>query len=427
MSIKQHIHIKIIILILLFVSSPSLVYSSTKEIASHFHPYITLQEEYIDNLYLSSDDKQEDFITTLYTGMNFSISEQSYDVEIDYMAGFVNYTKETDNNYISHKGIFNTNFYLSDRIIFRLMDSVIRSQEPFENDYEKSEQIDQYLSSTMRQRSTYTRNIFEPSIEYMFSPENSLRLNYRNNIYRIQGDPLKDSEENFISAGLASWFNIKNGIDIVCNYSTGDFKDSSDMISHGANGRYTYRFGPASSIFIGYSYMNRDFKTSSDGYDINSVSSGIEKTLMNGVTVSLSAGYFLQDPKQGQLTRGGVYNIMLDGHFEKISCAVSFNGGYDEDYISSENLGFSRYHKASARISYQLLETLTTGISGSFKISDFDPDRKDKTWRSGWNLSYGLFTWAIISLDISHMENNSNDDTIDYRENKGILSLTAQF
>ncbi len=427
MSIKQHIHLKIIILTLLFVSFPSLVYSSIKEIISHFHPYVTLEEEYIDNLYLSPDDEQEDFITTLYPGINFSISETSYAVDMDYRVGFVNYAKETDNNSISHTGSFNTNLHLSDRIIFRLRDYVIRSQEPFESDYAESEQIDQYLSSIMRQRSTYTRNVFEPSMEYSFGPEDSLSLNYRNNIYRIQGDPSQDSEENFISTGLAFWFNIKNGIDIVYNYSIGDFRDSSDMISHGANGRYTYRFGPASSIFIEYSYMNRDFKTSSEGYDVNSASSGFEMDLMDGVTLNLSAGCFLHNPEQGQVTRGGVYNVVVDGYFESISCAVSLNGGYDEDYISSENLGFSRYHQANAQISYQLLETLTTGISCFFRKSDFDPDRKDRTLQLGWNLSYGLFQWATISMDISHRENNSNDDTIDYKENRGILRLTVQF
>lgn len=427
MSIKQHIHLKIIILTILFISSSSPVYGSIKEIISNFHPYITIEEEYIDNLYLAPDDEQEDFITTLYPGINFSISEIDYAVDMDYRVGVVNYANETDNNYISHTGTLNTNLHLSDRTIFRLRDYIIRSQEPFENDYAGPEQSDQYPASIMRQRSTYTRNVFEPSMEYSFGPEDLLSLNYRNNIYRIQGDPLKDSEENFLSAGLAFWFNIKNGINIVCNYSTEDFRDSSDIIIHGANGCYTYRFGPASLMFIEYSYMNRDFKTSSDGYDINSVSSGVEKSLTEGVKVSLSAGYFSQNPKQGQAVSGGTYNVMVDGHFENISCAISLNGGYDEDYISSENLGFSRYHQANAQISYQLLETLTTGISGFFKRSDFDPDRKDKAWQLGWNLSYRLFIWAKISLDISHRENDSNDDIIDYRENKGILRLTAQF
>ena len=42
------------------------------ELLSQFHPYISLKEEYNDNLNLTPTNKLDDFITTVQPGIKFS-------------------------------------------------------------------------------------------------------------------------------------------------------------------------------------------------------------------------------------------------------------------------------------------------------------------------------------------------------------------
>ncbi len=45
--------------------SPGQVQAEFEEVLSKIHPYLTVQEEYTDNLYLSSANTKEDWITTV--------------------------------------------------------------------------------------------------------------------------------------------------------------------------------------------------------------------------------------------------------------------------------------------------------------------------------------------------------------------------
>ena len=58
------------------------------DILSQIHPYITLTEEYSDNLHLTKHDKKEDFMTTVRPGVRFSNMDEQSGVELDASAGY---------------------------------------------------------------------------------------------------------------------------------------------------------------------------------------------------------------------------------------------------------------------------------------------------------------------------------------------------
>lgn len=57
------------------------------EMLSKFHPYISVREEYSDNLDLTSTNEKEDFFTTVQPGIKFSNMDEMAGVELDYSLG----------------------------------------------------------------------------------------------------------------------------------------------------------------------------------------------------------------------------------------------------------------------------------------------------------------------------------------------------
>ena len=51
---------------------------------SRFHPYISLKEEYNDNLNLTPTNKSDDYITTVQPGIRFSNMGKQAGVDLDY-------------------------------------------------------------------------------------------------------------------------------------------------------------------------------------------------------------------------------------------------------------------------------------------------------------------------------------------------------
>jgi hypothetical protein len=286
---------------------------------------------------------------------------------------------------------------------------------------------DQYLLGTQRARAIYLRNVFEPSIDYQFGKENRFSLNYRSNIYKNQDPFYQDSREDFVNPRFTYWFIVRNGISLEYGLTSGHFERSSDLTGHMATGRYTYRFNPSTSIFGDVVFLRRDFKSPSIDYDVYRPSLGISHAFTSTLTGSLQFGYFWQIPSIGSTTGGLYYDASLSQRTKRTTYTVLFQGGYNEDYFTAENLGFSKYHRVIGTISHQLIERMTVGLSGSFERAKYGKGEIDRIWGVTGNASYRVLKWLTISLEASHRETRSNIDTRDYKENRGIFRVTASF
>jgi hypothetical protein len=424
---KKISRVEWLVLALFFTTTPSMAHADLGNILSKFQPYITMQEEYNDNINLTPKNKIDDFITTIYPGMKFSTSNGNYGIDMDYRLGLVFYAKEEDYNYIGHEGTLNAWYTLGRRLTFRVREYLIRSEEVRERDYSTAALENQYLLSTMRQRAIYLRNVFEPSIEYQFGKEDRLSLHYRSNIYVNQNPQFRDSREDFINPRLTYWFNIRNGVSLEYGLTLGHFERSSDLTGHMAMGRYTYRFNPRTSIFGEYTFLRRDFKSPSIDYGVQRPSLGIEHAFSPTLTGRAQLGYFWQKPSKGSTTGGLYYDASLSQRTKKTTYTLTFQGGYNEDYFTAENLGFTKYHRAIGTVSHQLKERMTVGLSGSLERAEFRSNQRDHIWGIRGDASYRLLKWLTISVEASHRENRSSIDIRDYSEYRGLFKVTATF
>lgn len=426
-------------LFIFLLSFPQTSRADFSDFLSMFHPYITVQAEYNDNIYLTRDNKKDDFITTISPGIRFSTSParittpgqitetppRPAGLDLDYRLGLVYYSREKENDYVSHEGTLNTWYTFERRLTIRLRDYFIRSEEPREREYIEGALPEQYILGTVRQRYIYLRNVLEPSLEYRFGPEDRISLNYRNNYYETKDPAGEDSRENFIGSRITYWFTVRHGFLLEYGFTHGDFERSPDFTGHNIRGRYTYRFNPRTSIFGEYVLLRRDFDSPGIDYEINNPSIGIEHAFSPTLSGRAQVGYFWQKPERGSSTDGFFFDIGATQRMPKTIFILSLRGGYREDFFTAENLGFVKYYRVLASLTHNLEPRFSLGASGALERAEYLTDRKDWLYSIWGFANYQILRWLSLSFEVAHRANDSNVDIEEYKENRILLRLSA--
>ena len=111
---------------------------------------------------------------------------------------------------------------------------------------------------------------------------------------------------------------------------------------------------------------------------------------------------------------------------DRTTYRIALQGGYGEDYFTAENLGATRYNRVIGSISHRLRKRITLGMDGTVQRTEFlDSNRDDWFWRVGGRVSYQLFQWLTLSVEVYHIEENSNINDLSYTENRGRLRIRA--
>ena len=115
-------------LTLFFIGIPSFVHADIDDILSKFYPYITVQEIYSNNIFLSKTNTLNDFITTVSPGLRFiDLKPGAYGIDLDFVAGYTYYAKHHDFSYFSPQGRLDAWYAMTPNLTFRVRDYVIRS------------------------------------------------------------------------------------------------------------------------------------------------------------------------------------------------------------------------------------------------------------------------------------------------------------
>jgi hypothetical protein len=415
--------------VLMLLKTPSINGQESKDFLSKFHPYITVSEEYNDNILLTKTNKVDDFITTVNAGLKFSaLSEKTYGMDLDFAGGFVFYARHHNFDYFNPSGSLNAWYAIAPGLTFRVRDYLIRADAAREQVYTANALPNQYLLSTQRgTHAIYIRNVVEPSVEYQFAKEGLISVLYRNNIYRNQNPLYEDSMENTINPKLTYQFDIKNGVSLDYYLTSGTYQRSPDQLAQGVTPRYTYRFNPRTSIFGEYHFGWQDFKSPGVDYYVHNPSLGIQYQFSPTLSGTAQVGYFWEIPEQGSKTTGPSFNLSLIKSAKRTTYTLSFQGGYTEDYFTAQNLGFTRYYRTYGTITHQLMEKLSVGATGSLERTTHSSGQKDWIWGISGNASYQLLRWLSLSLQLAHTEDHSNISNLEYSQYRGIFTATATF
>jgi uncharacterized protein (PEP-CTERM system associated) len=143
------------------------------------------------------------------------------------------------------------------------------------------------------------------------------------------------------------------------------------------------------------------------------------------LTARVQTGYYRQVPESGSTNDGISYDLGLTKIIQRTALALSFQGGYREDFFTTQNLGFTRYYRSIARISHPFTERTNSALSGSYEIIESSSGQKDNVWRIFGNFSYLALKWLALSLTLSYQEDSSTNSAAEYRETRAILWIIA--
>jgi hypothetical protein len=410
-------------------------FGDVQDVFSKFHPYISLQEEYNDNIYLIHNNPKGDFITTVSPGLKYITRGAGYNLDLDYTLGLNFYASESQNNYISHEGRLNAFYSFNPQWTVRLYDALTQSREGLEYYTVTTTTGAQSNVTSSGNGSLYLRQTFEPTLEYNFGREDQVALQYRNMIYRIVEGTGEDSTENSITTRLAYWFNIRNGINLYYTFTTAQFENTTtqfesqpDWVENIVSGRYNYRFNPRTMVFGAYSFSMIDFKDPGNDYTVNSPSVGVEYTFSSTLKGQAELGWFWQVMDRGESFNKPVYNLSITQEFQRTNYTLSLEGGYREQYFTADNLGFSWFNEVRANVTHRVRERMSVGLEGIIGRDEYqNPGRIDWNWGLRGKFSYQPLKWLTVSLEASTRTLDSDVSANSYLENRVFLKFTATY
>lgn len=411
--------------ICIFCLPPS---AHSEDYLSKLHPYISLVQTYDDNINLVSTDKKGDFITTIQPGISFQNMNETGGLNLDYNIGQNWYWSESQNNYISQNGNLDAKYMTREHINFYLKDMFIRSEEPREQQYLVPSYItNAYQLSMQTERSIYTRNIVAPTVEYQFGKDDRIGLNYRNDTYNNQDPTIGKSQENYVNPYFSYWFDPQNGISGEYGFTRGDFQLSPNLEANMARLRYTNRPDQKATVYTEYFYEKRNFDAPYPDYDINEPRLGMTYNFSPTLTALIQVGYYWQKQQNGPGRNGPTYEASLTNLGKQTIYYIILQGGYYEDYFTSQNLGFARYHRILVSIKHNLERHIYVGLSGNLELADYESDRNDVIFGITGSAGYDILKWLSLSMEYTHQELNSNINTDEYVDNKVTLILKATY
>ena len=416
----------VVIVILVLLSGLTLTSIADAAMRKILTPRISVQEQYDDNIYLEPENEDSDWITLVSPGISLTLEGQDTTMNLDYEAGFSFYEDDTDMNSTRHQARAEWNQRLTRYLRLQASDAFVRSEEPIV-------EIEGRIEDIRRERSIYYRNSGEASLSYEFGAEDQFTAGYRNRYLDDRSIREEDSQghEGFLS--LDKWFGQQYGIGVTSSYNRGQFERLGDFEQYQAGLTVNYRWQPSKRVYGRYDFLYHDFELSeADDYRVHEGALGVILTLGPYTDFNMEGGYFLQDYLNGDQMAGVTFSGSLGTRMQRFSLRLEGSGGYDQDYFSSENLGSSKFRQVSGSADYLITETLRPFCSASYRWEDFfgtdtESDRKDEVWRTSAGLSVSFWRYLALSLEGTHSERDSDEDAIDFEDNRVMLRITGAY
>lgn len=390
-------------------------------------PFLTVGEEFDDNINLDYRDKESDFITTVSPGFSLSLLSQHTLLDLTYAPTFVWYAKESDNNTTRQSGTLTFGRDLSQNWRLDASDTFLRSEEPLE-EAEAFEGV--VATGTRRTRNTYWRNEGRASASYTFAQESALTVGYSNSLLMNDSETEDDGTIQNLYASAIYWFDIRNGMEVNGEYTIADFTNDTvepqdDYTGFTVGGRYIRRFSPHTTASLGYDYTRRDFDGETENYGIHSPYVRVEHAYSPTLSFVLGLGYFWQVLEDSDGQDGYTFEVNMTKNFQHGSFILGGNGGYEEQYLVEEPSGFVQYWSGQTRVDYQLYETVTGYAGGFYRLNEDQDNRQWSTWQGNVGARWNFLRWLSLSLDYLHSEQDDDVQENSYTDNRVMLLFTA--
>jgi hypothetical protein len=369
---KKYLIVPIMLFFYLSIN-PALAYEYTAGLS------VSLSEEYNDNLFLASSERESDFITHISPGINFSAKETTSEFSLTYVPTFMYYSSSDELNDTAHRFTGNGNFTVSQRLSLTIADTFVKSSET--NAF-----FDIPDTGPITERVERSLHTIGGGLSYKLSEHlsYSLGLSYADADYKEPGfDEVKTYSGNM---GLLYQWTGQTSLSVNARFYKYDYRPRSDASQQGYTLEVTHRFSPTltSVIAAGANITKIDDTDETDTGFEGSIS--LAKTFQTGEAALLYRQSVISGIESGEPLR-----------VQSVEVRILKN--------------ITNNFKASASASYNHYDSVSAG----------DVER-DET-RFSTDVSYKLTSWANMSLTYRYLDSDDKIGEDDYYNNVILLSF----
>ncbi|MBC2714015.1 MAG: outer membrane beta-barrel protein [Desulfobacteraceae bacterium] len=407
--------IKYAIGIVLLIGSP---YTSAVAAVS-FYPYISVGNTFTDNLNLTAENEEYDFITTLSPGIDVSMTGQFSALSLSYIPTYASYLRFPENNTLRHNAVLDTSRQITRTTRVEFSDYYLYTEDPISD-----------IDTTVRRgREPYEENTAAFSVSNQFGPEDSIELGYEYFFLNNRSPIIEDREYHRPGITMNYWpVPNRYASELEISYTRSTFDVSQDYDDVYGRLRLTRLFGPHLEVYAEYTHELTDYVAEGEDYQVYSPLVGFIWDEYINYNFLASFGYFFRKNDHGKVDSGPVGTI--ETHYtldQGTSVSISGNAGYDRASYGAENLGFNPYYGVTGSVDYPLGRRLNSNIFAGYRWNiypDEEPDRDDAVWRTGAGLTYQALPWMIVEVNYIFRKLDSNIDLNDYVENRAEIIVT---
>jgi hypothetical protein len=424
--------------------------NSTFAVTWTFQPRISGTQEYTSNVFLSNDNEEDDWITTVSAGFTAAAIGKTGELEVSYDPAFSFYQDFDENDGWSHDARLAGFSNLTKRTRFDISNKFLRTQDPLDDEdilVLRDNDVVQEGDTTVREgRRTYYRNTARTRLSYQFGKDDSVYAGFLYGLLRNSDSQEEDNDRYEPSAGLNYWFGPKFGFESNATYTKADFDRDSDFIGEGTSDfdnyagsiRFIGRTGPRFSVFAQYNQIYRDYESNDfddNDYLVYAPSAGLIYAVEKGLNLRLGAGYFYQDVENGDDEQGFFGNGQVDKTWTYRRGFINLTAltGLDQNNFGAENIGLERFAAIQGSARYDFLQNLSGDINGRYRYSDVvgradeggDENSGEKVHRysAGAGLDFLPLKWMTIRLAYTFNKVNSENNEDEYDEHRGLLTV----
>ena len=352
--------------------------------AFEIHPRLLLAEEYNDNIFLSDNNEEEDWITTVAPGVSLSYKNRSVDTTVDYSLRYRFYKDHEDETRDEFKDVQRADatvlFFSGRPFTLRLSETI------------SSEELDE------RDRGADYNELVNRSTVYhsMVSPE-----------YRLQ---------------LTPTFSLDFGY----TYDRFDYVEPEGIDSEEHIGRFSLvkQLTATTDVFARYTYIIHQSDDAADEFDRQDYTLGLNQELSGRITAAIEAGLSEVEYDSGFDTDGMVWSVDVSYN---LSEPLTFTIGFLQDFETTAVDGLTKTREASFGAGYQR-ESLTASTELFWNNSDYVRlDREDEAYGIRFDLSKPLASALTFHVDAEYERAEYDDPGINEEVNRVTLGTSLDY
>jgi hypothetical protein len=415
-----------------------------------FTPRASVEGKYTDNVFLTNDDTEDDFITTLSAGFTAGLLGRTSGLELSFDPNYAFYQEFDEFNDWGLLSDLRAWTSPSRATRFEVTNRFVRATDPIgrrDRIAAVDGQVEETGDTTVRRgREPFYRNRARLDASHQFGREDRVYAGFLYGLLRNDDDRVQDNDEYRPSAGLDYWFNQKFGGQFFGEFTRGEFshrsgfdgEPTSDFDNWLGTLRFLGRMTRHFSLFFQYDQAYRDFDSNAESdYIVYAPSAGFTYDITEELYLRLGLGYYWRDFKNDKNQE----DAFLDGeisktwNFQRGSINLIGLSGITQNDFGAQNIGFQQYAAIRGSANYNFTRQIVGDIGAYYRYAhspaqtdDDDVDDLDTNrYQASVGIGYVPTRWMNIRLGYEFNKYNSSDgDFNDYTENRALLTITLE-